>query len=152
MTHPRARQAEIERESRRRQVAAILLSGITDQTIIANQLKVDRSTISRDIKAVELQWREATIADVNEAKTTDLLRIDRMITSAWTAATKGDTRAIGEIRQLIKLRADIIGYAAPSKIEGTFSVRVMAEQVAAELGLDPGDVIAEAERIIAGTV
>ena len=152
MTHPRARQAEIERESRRRQVAAILLSGITDQTIIANQLKVDRSTISRDIKAVELQWREATIADVNEAKTTDLLRIDRMIASAWTAATKGDTRAIGEIRQLIKLRADIIGYAAPSKIEGTFSVRVMAEQVAAELGLDPGDVIAEAERIIAGTV
>lgn len=152
MTHPLARQQEIEREARRRQVAAILLSGIRDQTIIASQLHVDRSTISRDIKYIEGEWRAATISDVNEAKTIDLLRIDRMIASAWTAATKGDTRAIGEIRQLIKLRADIIGYAAPAKFEGTVNVKLMAEQVAAELGLDPGDVIAEAERIIAGSV
>jgi hypothetical protein len=34
--------------------------------------------------------------------------------------------------------------------EGTLNVRVMAEQIAAELGIDPGDLIAEAERISSG--
>lgn len=119
MTHPNARGEAITKEARLRQVASLLLSGVTDQNAIAETLGVRQPTVSRYIKQIEAQWREEAMADITEAKGRDLLRIDRMIMAAWKQANKGDTRSIGEVRNLIKLRADILGYAEAPKLELT---------------------------------
>ena len=150
MTHPHDRQKKLAATERRAQIAQLMVSGVRHQYTLAGMFGVNQSTISNDIKIIEAEWLRQTVNDVAAAKSVDLLRIDRMIVAAWPAATKGDPRAIAEVRNLIKLRADILGYAAPTKIEANVNMHVLAEQVAAELGLSVGDVIAEAERIIAG--
>ena len=150
MTHPHDRQKKLAATERRAQIAQLMVSGVRTQTVLAGMFGVSQATISGDIAKIEAEWLRQTVNDVAAAKAVDLLRIDRMIVAAWPTATKGDPRAIAEVRNLIKLRADILGYAAPTKIEANVNMHVLAEQVAAELGLSVGDVIAEAERIIAG--
>jgi hypothetical protein len=150
MTHPRAKHAEIEREERRRKVAGILLSGVTDQSAIAKQFNVDRSTISRDIKIIEERWRADAAADIATAKGQDLQRIERLIAALWPAATKGQWLAVDRITALLSRKAAMLGYDAPKRVEGKFDIetRRAAERVAAELGLSVDEVLDEAERIL----
>jgi hypothetical protein len=150
MTHPRAKHAEIEREERRRKVAGILLSGVTDQSVIAKQFGVDRTTIGRDIKAIEEAWRDQAAADIATAKGQDLQRIERLIAALWGDAINGKWLAVDRITALLSRKAAMLGYDAPTKSEQTINFQNAAAAVAAELGLDPGDVLAEAEKIIAG--
>jgi hypothetical protein len=117
MTHPRARQAEVEREARRVLVARLLLSGVSDQSAIAKQANVDRSTISRDIKAIEAQWRAEAVADVAAAKGQDLARIERMIAGLWTQAIAGHLGAIDKTVKLLERKARMLGYDAPEKMQ-----------------------------------
>ncbi len=150
MTHPNAKQQEIEREARRRKVAAFLLSGVTDQTAIAKQLNVSQPTISRDVRAIEEQWRGDAAADIAVAKGQDLQRIERLIAALWSDAINGKWLAVDRITSLLGRKAAMLGYDAPTKSERTINFQAAAEQIATELGLDPGDVLAEAERIVAG--
>lgn len=150
MTHPNARQQEIDKTARQASVAGLMLSGVRDQKQIANLLNVNQSTISRDIKAIEAEWKRQTMIDLDEAKSIDLMRIDEAIRVVMPQVRKGNLQAVDRLVALVRRRADIYGYAAPTKIESTVNVRIMAEQIANELGLDAGDVIAEAERIVAG--
>jgi predicted transcriptional regulator len=150
MTHPRAKQQEIEREARRRKVAGILLSGVTDQTAIAKQLGVSQPTIHRDVNAVEAQWREQAVADIATAKGRALNQISRMVAALWAKAINGDVDAINAIRQLLQREAAMLGYDAPAKSERTIHLRTAAEQISAMTGIDAADVLAEAERILAG--
>lgn len=152
MTHPRAKQQEIEREDRRRKVAAILLSGVTDQVQIAKQLGVSQPTIHRDVKAIEERWRDQAAADIATAKGRALSQIHRMIAALWPKALQGDEGAINQIRQLLQREAAMLGYDAPKRVEGKFDIetRRAAERVAAELGLSVDEVLDEAERILKG--
>lgn len=150
MTHPRAKQQEIEREGRRRKVAAILLSGVTDQVQIAKQLGVSQPTIHRDVKAIEERWREQAAADIAAAKGQDLARIERLIAALWGDAIAGKWLAVDRITALLSRKAAMLGYDAPTKSERTINLQSAADQIAAELGLDAADVLAEAQRILAG--
>lgn len=152
MTHPRAKQQEIEREDRRRKVAAILLSGVTDQVQIAKQLGVSQPTIHRDVKAIEERWREQAAADIATAKGQDLQRIERLIAALWGDAIAGKWLAVDRITALLSRKAAMLGYDAPKRVEGKFDIetRRAAERVAAELGLSVDEVLDEAERILKG--
>lgn len=152
MTHPRAKQQEIEREDRRRKVAAILLSGVTDQVQIAKQLGVSQPTIHRDVKAIEERWRDQAAADIAAAKGQDLQRIERLIAALWGDAIAGKWLAVDRITALLSRKAAMLGYDAPKRVEGKFDIetRRAAERVAAELGLSVDEVLDEAERILKG--
>ncbi len=153
MTHPLARQKEIERQGRRRQVAALLLAGISDQTQIANQLSVTQPTISRDIKAIEAEWRVRAADDIDKAKGKDLQRIERMIQALWGEAMKGRWLAIDRVLNLMVHRAKLLGLNAPEKREDTqrIEVSMMVKRIAEESGLDEAEIMAEANRILAAT-
>lgn len=150
MTHPRAKGKELERESRRREVAAILLSGITNQTAIAEQLGVDQSTISRDISHVKKQWQVEAVQDIGEAKGKDLERTESLIVALWDKARNGDERAIAQVLNLMQHRAKLLGLNAPEKREDTHRIEVqhMVQQIAEWSGLDEAEILAEAERYI----
>ena len=150
MTHPRAKQQEIDREYRRRQVAAFLLAGLSDQVEIAGRLGVSQPTIHRDVKAIEERWREEASADIATAKGQDLERIECLIAALWGDAINGKWLAVDRITTLLTRKAAMLGYDAPTKSERTINLQSAADQIAAELGLDPGDVLAEAQRILAG--
>jgi len=153
VTHPLARQKEIEREGRRRQVAALLLAGISDQTQIANQLSVTQPTISRDIKAIEAEWRIRAADDIDEAKGKDLQRTERLIQALWGDALKGKWLATDRVLSLMQHRAKLLGLEAPQKREETqrIEISMMVKRIAEEAGLDEAEIMAEAHRILAAT-
>src|SRR4051795_10292474 len=97
MTHPGARADETERQARRRHVTSILLSGVANQTVIAEELGVNQGTISRDIKVIEAEWRAQSVADIGEARGQDLQRIDRLLAGIWDQARKGHLGAIDRV-------------------------------------------------------
>lgn len=117
MTHPNARHKEIERDARRAKVAKLLLGGVTNQADIAAQLDVDQSTISRDIKVIEAEWRERAAEDIAKAKGKDLARAERLIQALWPAAIKGTWLATDRVLALMQHRAKLLGLEAPIKQE-----------------------------------
>jgi predicted transcriptional regulator len=116
MTHPNARAAETERHARRAKVTSILLSGVANQTAIAEQLGVNQATISRDIRIIEGEWRKEAVANVAEAKGQDLQRLERLIAATWDDARKGHLGAIDRVVKLLERRAKMLGYDAPEQL------------------------------------
>lgn len=135
MTHPRAKSDELEREARRRKVAAILLSGVSNQTAIAEQLGVDQSTISRDIKRIEADWQAEAVQDIAAAKGKDLQRTERLIQALWQDAIKGKWLATDRVLSLMQHRAKLLGLEAPAKQDLNLN-HVIREYV----GINPEDV------------
>lgn len=110
------RHSEIEREARRRRVTSILLSGVTNQTAIAEELGVGQATISRDIRFIEAEWRQEAVSNVAEAKGQDLQRLDRLIAGTWDQARKGHLGSIDRVVRLLERRAKMLGYDAPEQL------------------------------------
>jgi len=74
MGRPRNR-AEVARD--RRRIADLYLRGRL-QAEIADELKIDQSTVSRDLKALYEEWRQSALIDFNEAKARELAKIDHL--------------------------------------------------------------------------
>ena len=60
------------------------LKGST-QAQIARELGVAQSTISDDLKAVRLEWRESRVRDFDEVVTMELQKLDRVERESWNA-------------------------------------------------------------------
>ena len=150
MTHPLRRAKQVEIEARRARVASLLLAGVSDQSKIAEQVGVDRSTISRDIKAIEAEWQASAVQDIAAAKGKDLERTERLIAALWNDARNGKWLATDRVLNLMQHRAKLLGLNAPEKREDTHRIEVahIVQHVAESTGLDPAEIIAEAERIV----
>lgn len=80
MSVTRAQQHAID--SRRRQVAALYLQGLT-QAEIADRVGVCQKTVSNDLAAVRAQWQAARTADFDSVVCEQLARIDAAEAFAW---------------------------------------------------------------------
>lgn len=69
---------------RRRRVAALYLRGV-GQWEIARQVGVTQQCIAKDVRALEKEWQEAALIDIDTAKAKELARIDRLERVAWRA-------------------------------------------------------------------
>jgi hypothetical protein len=85
---PRSTAEELSIESRRCQVAALFLRGTKRQSELALRLGVNRSTISRDLKALNARWKEAAVRDLDAAKGQELERLDQLEAEYWQAWEK----------------------------------------------------------------
>lgn len=74
--------AEIERD--RRNIARLYLQGET-QASIAEQLGISQPTVSRDLKVIQGEWKEARIHDIDERKNIELAKIDNLELEYWEA-------------------------------------------------------------------
>jgi hypothetical protein len=55
---------------------------------IANKLGLDQSTVSRELKRLQTEWKERAAQNMNEAKTLELARIDALEREAMAAWEK----------------------------------------------------------------
>jgi hypothetical protein len=117
MTTPTAAQQAIDQAERRRQVAALWLAGHRNQQRIAETLKVNQSTISKDLKALKDEWRAQALEDIDDAKAEDIQRIDQLLVAVMPQAKQGHLGAVDRAVSLLKRRADIFGYDAPKRTE-----------------------------------
>ncbi len=145
---PRNPRDKIDRQFK---VAAMRLSGLTDQQEIARRLGVHQSTISRDFAELDDQFRAHAVQDITTAKGIDVARLEALIAAIWEPAMSGKWLAIDRVLKCLERRAALLGLDAPQKreISGSLELRSYAERVAGELGLDAGEVLSQAERIIA---
>lgn len=150
MTHPLRRAKQVEIEARRARVASLLLAGVSDQSKIAEQVGVDRSTISRDIKAIEADWQASAVQDIAAAKGKDLERTERLIAALWNDARNGKWLATDRVLALMQHRAKLLGLEAPQRREDTHRIEVtqIVQGIAESSGLDAAEILAEAERIV----
>jgi hypothetical protein len=78
------KRTKFEREQQLVQIAQLYLTGHT-QAAIARQLNLSRSQIQYDIQACIREWRRTRIEDIDQVKTVELERINRMECEYWDA-------------------------------------------------------------------
>lgn len=92
---PRRSNGELARD--RKIISDMYLRGYT-QVEIAERIKRDQSTVSRDIKALQKQWLQDSMVDFNEARAKELAKIDALEMEYWKAwqASQQDAETIVE--------------------------------------------------------
>lgn len=61
----------------RRRIADLYLQGWL-QADIGDEIGIDQSTVSRDLKALQQEWMDATLADLDTIKAKELAKIDKL--------------------------------------------------------------------------
>lgn len=73
---------QIERD--RRKISELYLKGWIQEDI-AEEVGLNQSTVSRDLKAIQKKWQQDTLYDFNEAKARELERVDVLEREYWQA-------------------------------------------------------------------
>lgn len=102
-------------------------------------------------KAVATALARTVQEPADELRTLECARLDAALAAIWPKVLAGNGWAIDRMLGIMDRRARYLGLDAPLKREDTqtLTIRLAAEQIAAETGLSPDEVIAEAERIVA---
>lgn len=145
---PKASERRIEAVDRQRQALELKKAGVDYRTIAS---RLGYGGPSGAHKAVMTALKALVQEPAEALRTLELSRIDTMLLGVWPRARSGDDAAIATVLRLMERRARLLGLDAPQKREltGSIELRTYAERVAADLGLEPAEVIAQAERIIA---
>jgi len=87
-----AKRHPVQREKDLDEIAHRYLMLHEPQAVIAAALNVDQSTISRDLKVLIKRWQDSALMDVDEHRSTELARINRLELEYWNAweASKAD--------------------------------------------------------------
>jgi len=110
------RQQRLAYTERRKEVAKLYLEAWTQQAI-ADHFGVNQSTISRDLEAIRQQWVDSAIKDFNQAKATELARIDKLEREYWS----GWERSQDEVKKTSQ-KAKTQGDNKPNYVEKAQSV------------------------------
>lgn len=97
--------------SRRNKVAELFLRGITNQFEICAKLGMDpaqRSTVSRDLDALDKQWKASGVRDLDAAKGQELERLEALEREYWAAWEQSKTE-----RQLTRTKRRTGGGSEP---------------------------------------
>jgi DNA-binding MarR family transcriptional regulator len=113
-----------EVRDRRKKIAALYLNKV-DQADIAEKLGISQPTVSRDIKALNEEWRIESIKDVKEHISRELAELERMeleAASLFQAAKrdKQEKLAVNWIETRLKIkdrRANLLGLNGSQKID-----------------------------------
>ena len=131
-----------EIRERRRKTADFYVKGWR-QADIAHELGVAQATVSNDLKAVQQEWRESAIHDINLLRQRELQKLDRIERECWqewerskqpsqsakvrtdgnqqktekqVTDQRGDVVYLDQIRQCVAARRAILGLDAPMEI------------------------------------
>ncbi len=76
------RSTRLEVAERRKIMADLVLKGWT-QSAIAAHLRVNQSTVARDLDEIRKQWRESALRDFDLAREQEIRKMDLVETEAW---------------------------------------------------------------------
>lgn len=68
----------------RRKIANLYLQGRI-QADIGEELDINQSTVSRDLQALQEEWKNSSLIDIDEAKAKELAKVDRLEREYWDA-------------------------------------------------------------------
>ena len=125
--------AKAQREALMRRVLLMDLrvKGMSDPHEIADELKVDVSTIYKDLKVLDDWFKEQAVEQIAVLKGQDLVRIEKAIGYLWPKVQKGQVTAIRALVELLQRRARLLGLDAPTNLNLSWEVEAKAQ------GIDP---------------
>jgi transcriptional regulator with XRE-family HTH domain len=88
-----------QRERDNRRISQLYLQGEM-QADIADALGLSQATVSRALKALQSDWRQSALIDINEAKARELAKIDTLELEYWTAWKRSQEDAESEITKM----------------------------------------------------
>lgn len=113
---PQRQRGEIEREERRKKVAANLLAGLNYREIAA-ALGVSVGTVSNDVDLLVRRWRTEQISEIGQWQSLNLKRLDRAINAIWGQVADGNLAAIDRLQKLIEQQGRLLGFDQSTHIE-----------------------------------
>lgn len=81
---PQFKRDAVRMNERRQAVARLYLRGQTQHEIAA-QVGVDQGTVSRDLAAIQKQWKSSAVAAIDELKAQQLAKVDALERTYWEA-------------------------------------------------------------------
>lgn len=141
--------AEVREELfQRRWTVARLHARRVPRMEIARQLGQALRTIDRDLGWLSRGWRSELVSDLAAIKERELGELDAMERQAAERfETTHDGRWLSLRLQVKEHRARLLGLFAPQRLDVLIS-REEAERIGAEFGLDPTEVLREAEAVL----
>lgn len=103
----KAREA-LEREQRRKTVAANIIAGSTYREI-ATALDVSLGTVANDFKAVLKEWRDHYSTKIDKWLDIQLRRYDVMLNGLWDDARKGDLAKMDRVLKIMEAQSKLLG-------------------------------------------
>jgi hypothetical protein len=95
-------------------------------------------------KAVMTALTETLREPADDVRKLELDRLDALLEAIWPLALSPDLKAQEQVLRLMDRRAKYLGLDAPVKVDIEGDIRLLA----AQLGIDPDQAVAEAELII----
>jgi predicted transcriptional regulator len=111
-----------EEERDRHNISRLYLAGKI-QAQIAQELGISQSTVSRELKIIQGEWKIERVLDLNEAKQKELAKIDNLETTLWDAWNRS-------------VRTNTIRATKASVVGGTVVGQELTERTEEEIG-DP---------------
>lgn len=75
------------------------------QADIADEVGVDQSTISRDLKTLQQEWLDSTLVNFDEAKAKELAKIDHLECEYWSAWQRSQEDAESETTKMVEVQS-----------------------------------------------
>ena len=144
------RKLRINQVERDLQAQELLKSGATFPEIAQALGYANRSGA---FKAVQRCLRAAMVESANEYRQILMLRLEKMFMAVWPQALQGNSKALDGCLKILARESRLLGLDAPTKVEVPHELllRDIAGRAAELYGLDPAEVMAEAERILEET-
>jgi hypothetical protein len=137
------RRVKARTAERREKTLQLVRSGMPYRQVVRalkqSGIKTSPATISRDMEFLYREYREQSLASVEEAMTHDLERLDDLLQAIWFIARGGNLKAVDRVLRVIDQRARILGY-------GDVALR---ERVREQMA---GDLTAEEEAVLLTTL
>lgn len=118
---PASKAQQAKTAKRRTEAIKLKLAGVDYDTIAERLNYASRQAATKDMCRALKQYRKEEGEKVAQWRTLEGRRLDRLQAAAWTAAVKGDLKAIETVLKIINQRARLFGLDAPVKIESEAS-------------------------------
>ena len=109
------RRVKARTAERREKTLQLVRSGMPYRQVVRaleqSGIKTSPATVSRDLEFLYREYREQSLASVEEAMTHDLERLDDLLQGIWFSARGGNLKAVDRVLRVIDQRARILGYA-----------------------------------------
>jgi hypothetical protein len=123
-------------------VARLLLQG-HKVPAIARECQISEPTVIKYIGDVQREWRRSYLDDAELMAARDMDRLDYYLTRLADGIEAGDVKSINSAIEIVRVRANILGYAQGVQVDIESYVREVAEAN----GYDPDRAVALASRI-----
>jgi hypothetical protein len=128
---------------RRYRLGQLRLAGVVDQRQLASLLRVNQSTVSRDLAALRRELIDTTTEQYADEKALATKRLNAALAAIWPRVQRGELLAIDRMVRIEERRAKLLGLDAPARVDIEGDVRLMA----IETGIDP-DAFVEEVRLV----